>query len=111
VVTAAPVPVTVEAVMAALESVEDPHVPVSLRRMGMVSGVEVGQEGAVSVRLRMPCMACPGTAMIRDGVRDTVAALPGVTAVEVVEAWDDAWRRDLVEDSARTLMHDNGIQI
>jgi ATP-binding protein involved in chromosome partitioning len=104
-------PVTVEAVMAALESVEDPHVPVSLRRMGMVSGVEIGPGGAVSVRLRMPCMACPGTAMIRDGVRDSVTTLPGVTTVEVVEAWDDAWRRELVEDTTRTLMHDNGIQI
>jgi metal-sulfur cluster biosynthetic enzyme len=111
VVTFPPVPVTVEAVMAALESVEDPHVPVSLRRMGMVSGVDVRPGGAVSVRLRMPCMACPGTGMIRDGVRDTVSALPGVTAVEVVEAWDDAWRRELVEDTTRTLMHDNGIQI
>ena len=110
-VTAATAPVSVESVMAALESVDDPHVPVSLRRMGMVSAVEVAPHGAVLVRLRMPCMACPGTAMIRDGIRDAVATVPGVTAVDVVEAWDDAWRREMVEDSTRRLMRENGIQI
>ncbi|WP_345413188.1 metal-sulfur cluster assembly factor [Pseudonocardia xishanensis] len=109
--TAAAVVPDAETVMAALEVVNDPHVPSSLRRMGMVAGVEVAPDGGVRVRIRIPCMACPGTAMIRDGVHDAVAALPGVTAVKVVEAWEEPWTRDMVDPATRRLMHDNGIQI
>jgi ATP-binding protein involved in chromosome partitioning len=108
---AATTPVSAEAVVKALEAVDDPHVPVSLRRMGMISGVDVGADGAVQVRLRIPCLGCPGMGMIGDGVREVVGAMPGVSSVEVIEAWEDAWRRDMVDESARGLMHDNGIQI
>jgi metal-sulfur cluster biosynthetic enzyme len=100
-----------ESVLTALESVDDPHVPVSLRRMGMVAGVEVRSGGHVRVRVRIPCLACPGLAMIRDGIRDAAAALPGVTSVEVVEAWDEPWDRGMVEDRTRELMRRNGIQV
>jgi metal-sulfur cluster biosynthetic enzyme len=111
VVTQAITPVSAAAVLNALEAVDDPHVPVSLRRMGMISGVDVGADGAVQVRLRIPCLGCPGTGMIGDGVREVVGAVPGVTSVDVIQAWEDPWRRDMVDESARKLMHDNGIQI
>ena len=103
--------VTREAVLAALEAVRDPHVPVSLRQMGMVADVEAGAAGHVQVRLRLPCMACPGTAMIRDGITDAISALPGVTRVEVIEAWEEPWHRSLADDGVHALMRRNGIQI
>ena len=110
-VSPATTPVSAVVVMKALEAVDDPHIPVSLRRMGMVSAVDVRADGAVQVRLRIPCLGCPGMGMIGDGVRAVVGAVPGVTSVEVIEAWEDPWRRDMVDESARVLMHDNGIQI
>lgn len=103
--------VTVADVRRALEAVRDPHVPASLRAMGMVAGVTVDLGGQVTVRVRVPCTACPGTAMIRDGIRDAVSVLPGVSAVEVDDAWEDPWHRDLVDAPVRELMHRNGIQI
>jgi metal-sulfur cluster biosynthetic enzyme len=103
--------VTAADVLRALEAVPDPHVPASLRAMGMVAGVTVGTAGQVTVRVRVPCTACPGTAMIRDGIRAAVAALPGAGPVEVEQAWEDPWHRDLVDVPVRDLMHRNGIQI
>ena len=102
--------VTAAAVRTALESVADPHVPVSLRLMGMLAGVEI-EGDRVLVRVRIPCSACPGTAMIRDGITAAVAALPGVVSVEIEQAWDEPWHRDLVEVGTRDLMRRNGIQI
>ena len=102
---------TREQVIDALEAVHDPHVPVSLRRMGMLRTVEVGADGAVSVEVCIPCMACPGASMIREGIRAALEPLEGVTAVEVVEGWHLPWSREMIEPEVRDLMRLNGIQV
>ena len=73
-----------EDVVAALECVNDPHVPVSLRRMGMLREIAIEEDGTVRVQVCIPCMGCPGAGMIREGVREAVMALPGVTSVRQV---------------------------
>ena len=58
--------------MQALEAVHDPHVPVSLRRMGMLREIDVSQDGVVNVQVCIPCMGCPGVGMLRENVREAV---------------------------------------
>jgi metal-sulfur cluster biosynthetic enzyme len=99
------------AVRAALEAVNDPHVPVSLRRMGMLREVAVGPGGVVRVQLCVPCLGCPGLGMLRDRVEDAVGALAGVSRVEIDEGFHLKWTREMVEPATRQLMRDNGIQI
>lgn len=103
--------ITREQVIEALESVYDPHVPVSLRRMGMVRDIEIGPDGVVSVAVCIPCMACPGTAMIREGIQQAVGTLDGVNEVRVLEGWHLPWSREMIEPEVRELMRINGIQV
>ena len=65
-----------EDVEKALEAVHDPHVPVSLRRMGMLREIEIGEDGTVTVQVCIPCMGCPGVGMLRENVREAVLAVP-----------------------------------
>lgn len=102
---------TVDQVKTALEAVHDPHVPVSLRRMGMLREVEVGGDGTVRVQICIPCMGCPGASMLREDIRDTVMALDGVREVVVEEGWHLPWSRDMIDADARDLMRANGIQL
>jgi metal-sulfur cluster biosynthetic enzyme len=102
---------TEAAVRAALEAVHDPHVPVSLRRMGMLREIEIAPDGVVRVQLCVPCLGCPGLSMLRDRVEEAVGALPGVTRVEIDEGFHLRWSREMVEPETRQLMRDNGIQI
>ena len=67
--------------MQALEAVHDPHVPVSLRRMGMLR------------------------------IHDAVITLPGVTDVIVEEGWHLQWSRDMIEPEVQDMMRVNGIQV
>jgi metal-sulfur cluster biosynthetic enzyme len=76
------------AVRAALGVVRDPELDEAITDLGFVSSLEVDQ-GAVRVRLRLPTFFCaPNFAwlMVADATR-AVAAVPGVTAVDV--ALDD----------------------
>lgn len=102
---------TEQSVRAALEAVHDPHVPVSLRRMGMLREVEVTPDGVVRVQLCVPCLGCPGLSMLHDRVEEAVGALAGVRRVEIDEGFHLRWSREMVEPEARQLMRDNGIQI
>ena len=102
---------TREQVIDALEGVNDPHVPVSLRRMGMLHEIDIDGDGVVTVEVCIPCMACPGTAMIREGIRETVGTLDGVHEVKVIEGWHLPWSREMIEPEVRELMRLNGIQV
>jgi metal-sulfur cluster biosynthetic enzyme len=99
-----------EQLIAALESVNDPHVPVSLRRMGMLREVSC-ENGVARVQVCIPCMACPGASMLRDRIEAAVGALPGVAKVIVEEGWHLPWSPDMVEPAVKDLMRANGIQL
>ncbi|MGQ9367040.1 metal-sulfur cluster assembly factor [Azospirillum sp. ST 5-10] len=99
------------AMMAALEAVHDPHVPVSLRRMGMLRQVRCDADGTARVEICIPCMACPGAALLREGIRQALLAVDGVRDVVVEEGWHLPWSRDMVEPDVRDLMRRNGIQL
>ena len=98
-------------VMQALESVHDPHVPVSLRRMGMLREIDISQDGVVNVQVCIPCMGCPGVGMLRENVREAVLALPGVTGVNIEEGWHLPWSREMIEPDVQDMMRVNGIQV
>ena len=98
-------------IVKALEAVHDPHVPVSLRRMGMLREVNIADDGTVSIQVCIPCMGCPGAGMLRENVREAVLAVPGVSKVMVEEGWHLPWSRDLIEPEVQDMMRANGIQV
>ena len=98
-------------IMQALEVVHDPHVPVSLRRMGMLREINITQDGIVNVQICIPCMGCPGVGMLRENIHDAVITLPGVTDVIVEEGWHLQWSRDMIEPEVQDMMRVNGIQV
>ena len=100
-----------EDVEKALEAVHDPHVPVSLRRMGMLREIEIGEDGTVTVQVCIPCMGCPGVGMLRENVREAVLAVPSVKQVNVEEGWHLPWSRDMIEPEVQDMMRQNGIQV
>jgi metal-sulfur cluster biosynthetic enzyme len=102
---------TTDELVAALESVNDPHVPASLRRMGMLREVEIDRTGAVRVSVCIPCMACPGAGMIEDDIQRALMKVAGVREVAVELGWHLPWSPDMVEPDVRRLMRANGIQI
>jgi ATP-binding protein involved in chromosome partitioning len=95
----------------ALGAVHDPHVPVSLERMGMVAALDVDESGVVRVELCIPCSACPGVAGLKEQAERALLAVDGVTGVVVETGFHLPWRPEVVDAEARALMRRNGIQI
>lgn len=70
------------AVMAALQTVNDPELNRDLVSLNMVRGVSV-DGGAVSVEIELTTPACPLKAQIEKDVAEKVSKLAGVTSVKV----------------------------
>ncbi|MEL6714632.1 MAG: Mrp/NBP35 family ATP-binding protein [Planctomycetota bacterium] len=74
---------TTDAVLAALEGVIDPDLGQNIVALGFITRCEVTPEGAVSVVINLTTPACPVKDEMREQARGLIAALDGVTSVDV----------------------------
>lgn len=81
-----------EAVLAALDEVEDPHIPASLVDLEMVVDVAV-EDGRARIELTYPCLGCPAYTMIQDDVREAATGVPGVAEARVEVVWEPGWSK------------------
>jgi metal-sulfur cluster biosynthetic enzyme len=94
---------TREQVLAALQGVYDPEIPVDVANLGLVYGVAVNA-GWVTVRMTMTSAGCPAGDYLVGEVKRTLAELPGVEEVDVELVWDPPWSPErMSEEAKRTL--------
>ncbi|MGH9044398.1 MAG: P-loop NTPase [Acidimicrobiales bacterium] len=98
---------TSEAVTEALRGVVDPELGGDIVELGMVPGVEVGDDGLVVVRLALTIASCPLRNQLERDVTSRVSSLPGVRAVEVMTAEMDPKARSEVMSRARWKARQN----
>lgn len=74
---------TQEAVLEALSRVDDPEIRRPITDLGMVSSVEISEEGAVRVGVLLTVAGCPLKDTITSDTQREVGAVEGVTSVSV----------------------------
>lgn len=96
-------------VLAILDSVMDPEVPVlSVRELGIVRDVSIGEDGAVCVTVTPTYSGCPAISVIE---HDIVSALEaaGISDVRVATTYSPAWTSDWIPFEARAKLKAYGI--
>ena len=68
-----------DAINAALATVQDPEINRPLTELGMVKDVQIGADGAVRVEVYLTVSGCPMRETITNRVTQAVSAVPGVT--------------------------------
>jgi metal-sulfur cluster biosynthetic enzyme len=92
-----------EEVLDALRVVEDPELGMDIVDLGLV--YDVGVDGAnVRVEYTLTSMGCPVGPMIDEQIRETVAGMPGVEAVDTELTWDPPWSPDKMSDDAKFIL-------
>jgi metal-sulfur cluster biosynthetic enzyme len=84
-------PPTEDEVRAALHTVEDPELRMSIVDLGLLYGVNIEDDGLVQVDLTLTSPACPVGPMLQGMIYHKVAQLPGVLDVEVNLVWQPPW--------------------
>lgn len=91
-------------VVAALREVYDPEIPINIFDLGLVYGIELGDEGRVRVAMTLTSPACPMGPMIIEEATRAVRDIEGVVFPRIDLVWDPPWDpSELPEDTRLEL--------
>jgi ring-1,2-phenylacetyl-CoA epoxidase subunit PaaD len=100
---------TRDQVLAILDTVMDPEVPVlSVRELGIIRDVEVSDAGAVTVTVTPTYSGCPAIRVIEQDITSAIRAA-GFGEVDVRTALAPAWTTDWIAPAARAKLKAYGI--
>lgn len=85
-----------DAITAALATVNDPEINRPITELGMLKGVDIRRDGIVEVGVFLTVSGCPMRGTIQDRVVDAVMKVPNVSRVDVhLDVMDDDQRAQL----------------
>ncbi len=86
-----------EAVRAALRSVIDPELGRDLVELGLIYATEIDAAGAVRVDMTTTTRGCPLAGLLKEMAATSVAAVDGVTSVEIRLVYEPAWSPAMIQ--------------
>ena len=96
-------------VLAVLDTVMDPEVPVlSVRELGIVRDVVVDDAGGVTVTVTPTYSGCPAIRVIEEDITSALHAA-GIASVRIETTYAPAWTSDWIPESARAKLKAYGI--
>lgn len=90
-----------ERVVAALQGVYDPEIPVNIYELGLIYDLKIDPSGAVSIRMTLTSPACPVAGALPGEVQARVQAVPGVASAQVELVWEPPWEMSRMTEEAR----------
>ena len=87
-------------IIAALQEIFDPEIPVNIYELGLIYGIEISDENAVHIKMTLTAPACPVAGTLPGEVERKVEAVPEVKSADVELVWEPPWSRDLMSEAA-----------
>jgi FeS assembly SUF system protein len=97
-----------EAVIDALSTCYDPEIPVNIYDLGLIYGIDITPENAVTIRMTLTSPACPVAGTLPPEVEQKVRAIPGVSSAKVDLVWEPPWGKHLLSEAARLQLGMDG---
>ncbi len=88
-------------VIAELQTIFDPEIPVNIYELGLIYDVSVSAEGKVEIRMTLTSPMCPVAEELPSEVEFKTRGVEGATAVELELVWDPPWSPDMMSEAAR----------
>jgi len=91
-------------VVAALETVCDPEMPVNIYELGLIYDVAVDAAGQAAIRMTLTAPNCPVAGSLPADVERAVRAVPGVTGVKIELTFDPPWSKERMSAAAKLAL-------
>ncbi len=93
-----------EQVIAAIQTVYDPEIPINLWDLGLIYRCDVSATGDVDIDMTLTAPGCPVAGQMPAMVADAVAKVEGVGRVVVQLVWEPGWTKARMSEDARLLL-------
>ena len=90
-----------EAIVAQLQSIYDPEIPVDIYQLGLIYRIDVHDDNAVTVEMTLTSPHCPVAESLPLEVQHKVEALGEVPACEVKIVWEPPWHPSMMTEEAQ----------
>lgn len=90
-----------DAIMASLSVVIDPELGENVVDLGLIYGVDIGEDGAATVEMTTTTKGCPATAYLKQAVETAAWSVPGVAYADVRLTYEPPWSFERMSPAAR----------
>ena len=90
-----------ERVIDALKEIYDPEIPVNIYDLGLIYGVDISDDGHVTVTMTLTTPHCPVAESMPGEIELRVGSVPGVGLADVNLVWDPPWDPQKMSDEAK----------
>jgi len=88
-------------VIAALQTVYDPEIPVNIYELGLIYRVDVLPINNVQITMTLTAPGCPAAQSLPVEVDQKVRQIEGVNDVHVAVTWDPPWDKSMMSEAAQ----------
>ncbi len=92
---------TRDKVIAVLKTIYDPEIPVDIYELGLVYGVDVADDGHVTITMTLTSPSCPVAETLPPEVEEKVQTVEEVTGCKVEITWEPPWDKSMMSEEAQ----------
>jgi FeS assembly SUF system protein len=90
-----------DAIIAVLQTVYDPEIPVNIWEVGLIYEVTVDDGANVHILMTLTSPMCPVAESLPPEVEEKITALEGVASARVEITWDPPWDPEMMSEAAK----------
>lgn len=94
-----------EEIVEAIQTCYDPEIPVDIYKLGLIYGIDVGDDGDVKIRMTLTSPNCPAAQSLPEEVKRKTAEVEGVQSAEVEIVFDPPWTPEKMDDAAKLVLN------
>ncbi|MDQ2885587.1 MAG: iron-sulfur cluster assembly protein [Chloroflexota bacterium] len=88
----------------ALRHVYDPELGVNVIDLGLIYGVDVNEQGHVTIDMTLTTPGCPMHEALSEGVGAALQQIPGISSGEIRLLWEPPWDPSYMTEEGRRLL-------
>lgn len=88
-------------IIAVLETVFDPEIPVNIYELGLIYNIKLDDEGNVDIMMTLTSPACPVAESLPGEVREKVKSIEDIKEVNINLVWEPPWNKDMMSEEAK----------
>ena len=84
-----------------LKTVYDPEIPVDIYNLGLIYGIDLDDDGNLTVTMTLTAPSCPAAEFLVEDTRIKLESIEGVRNVDVQIVFEPEWTKDMMSEEAK----------